>query len=244
MKALLLAAGYGKRLQPITNDIPKSMVKVGGTPLLINSLNILTQLGISEIGIVVGHKSDYIKRKIGSTWNGVAVQYFENAHYLETNNVYSLYKALDFCTDDMLMLECDLFYRKEIIQALLEGEGECCILVSPFNAETMDGTVIRVQANKVLSLILGKWQEYDFDYSCAFKTVNMYKFSKGFASKYAGLIKWYVENMSQNSYYEKVLGSMMFLRENDFELVKVSESMWCEIDDAADLARANERFGK
>ena len=43
MKALLLAAGYGKRLQPITNTIPKSMVRVNNTPLLINALNVETE---------------------------------------------------------------------------------------------------------------------------------------------------------------------------------------------------------
>ena len=53
MKALILAAGYGKRLQPITNTMPKSMVEVNGTPLLINALNNLVELGIKDVGIVV-----------------------------------------------------------------------------------------------------------------------------------------------------------------------------------------------
>ena len=57
--ALILAAGYGKRSQPITNTIPKSMVKVNGTPLLENILNNLVSVGISEIGIVVDHMADY-----------------------------------------------------------------------------------------------------------------------------------------------------------------------------------------
>ena len=107
MKALILAAGFGKRLRPITNTIPKSMVEVNGTPLLCNALNNVTACGITEIGIVVGHMADYIREKIGNEWNGVPVRYFENARYLETNNVVSLYKAADFCDDDMIMLECD-----------------------------------------------------------------------------------------------------------------------------------------
>ena len=58
MKALILAAGFGKRLRPITNTIPKSMVEVNGTPLLCNALNNVTACGITEIGIVVGHMAD------------------------------------------------------------------------------------------------------------------------------------------------------------------------------------------
>ena len=242
MKALILAAGFGKRLRPITNTIPKSMVEVNGTPLLVNALNNLTDLGITDIGIVVGHMADYIKERIGDSYHGAKISYYENTRYLETNNIVSLYKAIEFCNDDMLMLECDIFYHKEMLAALLAGKGECSILVSPFNPATMDGTVIRTEGDKALELILGKWQSEGFDYSTTRKTVNMYRFTKGFTAKYMPLIQWYVENMGEQSYYEKVLGSLMYLRECDMRIVEVPEDMWCEIDDADDLARARARF--
>ena len=244
MKALILAAGFGKRLRPITNTIPKSMVEVNGTPLLVNALNNLTALGIMDIGIVVGHMANYIKSEIGMEFNGAKISYFENPRYLETNNVVSLYNAFDFCDDYMLMLECDIYYHKEMLEALMAGEGECSILVSPFNPETMDGSVIRVDGDKALELVLGKWQGTHFDYSSTRKTVNMYRFTKKFTVKYISLIKWYVELMGEQSYYEKVLGSLMYLRECDMRVVEVPEDMWCEVDDADDLARARARFGK
>lgn len=244
MKALILAAGFGKRLQPITDIIPKSMVEVNGTPLLVNALNNLTDLGFTEIGIVVGHMADYIRNRIGTKWNGAKISYYENKRYLETNNVVSLYNAIDFCDDDMLMLECDIYYHKEMLEPLMKGEGDCSILVSPYNPETMDGSVIRVNGDKALELIIGKWQEPNFDYRNTKKTVNMYRFTKGFTQKYLPLIRWYVENMGEQSYYEKVLGCLMYLRECDIRIVEVSEDMWCEIDDMNDLQRAKERFQK
>ena len=244
MKALILAAGFGKRLQPITNSIPKSMVEVNGTPLLVNALNNLTAIGIRDIGIVVGHMADYIKGHIGYRFNGASITYYENPQYLETNNIVSLYKAIDICDEEMLMLECDIYYHKEMLEKLMKGQGECSILVSPFNPATMDGTVIRVNMDRAEELILGKWQDANFDYSDMRKTVNMYRFTKEFAKRYLRLIKWYVENMGKNSYYEKVLGSLMYLRECDIRVVEVPEEMWCEIDDADDLARAKARFGE
>ena len=87
MKALILAAGFGKRLQPITNTLPKSMVEVNGTPLLVNALNNLTALGITEIGIVVGHMADYIKDHIGTEFKGARISYYENPRYLETRSI-------------------------------------------------------------------------------------------------------------------------------------------------------------
>lgn len=244
MKALILAAGFGKRLRPITDNIPKSMVEVDGKPLIVNALDILAECGISEIGIVVGHMAEYICNKIGYEWEGIPIKYYENKRYLETNNVVSLYEALPFCDDDMLMLECDLFYRKEMIAKLMQGKGECSILVSPFNPETMDGTVIRIdESGRALELILGKWQGDNFNYSETRKTVNMYKFGKEFIQKkYAPLVEWYVKNMGEHSYYEKVLGSLIYYRECDAWIVEVPESMWCEIDDQDDLRRAREKF--
>ena len=145
MKALILAAGYGKRLRPITETIPKSMVEVKGTPLLINALDNLANLGVMEVGIVVGHMADYIKKTIGSSYKNIALRYYEVERYLETNNVFSLYQALDFCDDDMLMLECDIYYHKEMLMPLINGVGDCLILASPFNSRTMDGTVVRIK---------------------------------------------------------------------------------------------------
>lgn len=243
MKALILAAGFGKRLRPITNTIPKSMVKVNGTPLLVNALNNLTELGIMDIGIVVGHMAEYIKSQIGFEYNGAKITYYENKRYLETNNIVSLYEAKEFCDDDMLMLECDIYYHKELLSNLLHGEGECSILVSPFNKNTMDGTVIRIDGDKAIELILGKWQEDDFCYTNTRKTVNMYRFTKDFAKKYMDLVTWYVKNMGEQSYYEKVLGSLLYLRECDIRIVEVPENMWCEIDNKEDLERARCIFG-
>lgn len=244
MKALILAAGFGRRLQPITNTMPKSMVTVNGTPLLENALNCLTACGIREIGIVVGHMADYIRNAIGTSWKGAEIRYFENERYLETNNIISLYQAVSFCDDDMLMLECDLFYREEMIRRLLEGQGECTILVSPFNEATMDGTVIRCEGEKAVELILGAWQGPGFDYTNMKKTVNMYRFEKCFVrDKYMPLVKWYAENMGENSYYEKVLGSLLYYRECDARIVEVPDTMWCEVDDMEDLNRARARFG-
>ena len=73
----------------------------------------------------------------------------------------SLYQAADFCDDDMLMLECDIYYHQGMLERLLHGEGDCSILVSPYNPETMDGTVIRTEGDQARELILGRWQGAD-----------------------------------------------------------------------------------
>ena len=115
--------------------------------------------------------------------------------------------------------------------------------MSRFNPDTMDGSIIKADGNKAVELILGQWQGNNFNYTNAFKTVNMYKFSRDFMIKqYVPLIKWYVENIGENIYYEKVLGSLIYYRESDIRIVEVPENLWCEIDDEHDLFRARRLF--
>ena len=242
MKALILAAGYGKRLRPITEKIPKAMVEVCGTPLLVRTLNILTLLDIKEIGIVVGHMADYIQKQIGYEWNGAKISYYENRRYGETNNIASFYAAAEFCDDDMLLLECDICFSKELIEFLMKGNGACSILVSPFNKITMSGSAIRAQGEMVVELILGTMQDCNFNYTTAFKTVNCYRFTRDFVQKYLKLIRWYIETIGEQCYYEKVLGSLIYLQDFDIRIINVPEEMWCEIDNVEDLHRAERKF--
>lgn len=61
----------------------------------------------------------------------------------------------------MLMLECDIYYHKEMLACLLDGKGECSILVSPFNPKTMDGSVINIDGDIAQGLVLGNGRTKD-----------------------------------------------------------------------------------
>ena len=65
MQALILAAGCGKRLRPLTDYVPKSLVEVNGIPLLVNALECLSGRGIEEVLIVIGDKKDIIVERLG-----------------------------------------------------------------------------------------------------------------------------------------------------------------------------------
>lgn len=244
MQALILAAGFGKRLQPLTNKIPKSLVEVNGTPLLINALNQLSNRNINEVIIVVGHKKEMIKEKIGSTYKNMKITYVENNLYNETNNVYSFYLAKEYIKEDLIMLECDLFYRRNLIDTILEGQAECNILVSKFDKETMNGTVIQIDDEKnAKALILKKNQDEKFDYSDKRKTVNIYTFKKEFiVNHFLPAIENYVKTESVNSYYELVLGSLIYFENHNIKVIEIDKSEWCEIDDEKDLKIAEKVF--
>jgi len=247
MQALILAAGFGRRLQPITHKIPKSLVEVNGTPLLINALDCLSGKDINETLIVVGDKKEQIIDRVGHRYKDMKITYIENPVYETTNNVYSFWLASNYINDDVIMLECDLIYNKSLIdRLLLESKASCNILVSKFNPQTMDGTVVEVDENHhVRSLIIKRDQKENMDYTNMAKTVNIYCFKKQFIiDKFLPSVDVYVKTQSVNSYYELVLGSLIYYGNSDFSAVFADADEWFEIDNIEDLNRANTYFQK
>src|SRR3989344_6712776 len=76
MQAVILAAGVGKRLRPLTNDLPKPMVKVNGKPILEYTLSILPSV-IDEAILVVGYQKEKIMKHFGDSFNGLPLKYVE-----------------------------------------------------------------------------------------------------------------------------------------------------------------------
>lgn len=244
MQALILAAGLGKRLKPLTDKMPKSLIEVNGKPILINILDHLSDRDIHEVLLVVGDKKDMIINSVGHYYKNMKITYIENPIFDKTNNVYSFWLAKNYIHEDLLMLECDLFFKRNLIDIILQGLADCNILVSRFDKETMDGTVVEIDnENNVKSLIIKKFQDDRFNYNDKMKTVNIYLFRKKFIiDQFLPMIELYVRTQSVNSYYELVLGSLIYFKNADIKAIEIDQSQWCEIDNLMDLKRAETSF--
>lgn len=237
MQAIILAAGKGSRLKDKTVDTPKALISVNGTPLLIRTLNILAEYEIEEVIIVVGYLKEKIKQEIGNKYKNIKITFVDNDKYDCSNNIYSLYLTKDYINEDCLLIECDLYFSKKIISSIINQKADCSIMVSKYNKDTMNGTVITFNASgDVTDLIVKSKQEKIFNYSNKYKTVNIYKFSKDFfLKKYIPNIATYTQTESMNSYYELVLGGLIYYNNSNIKAVVVDESLWREIDDENDL---------
>lgn len=243
MQAVILAAGYGKRLKPLTDTMPKCLVPVDGKPLLMRSLEFLDARGVHDIVLVVGHMKEKVYKAIGHKFGRTRVSYVENDLFEKTNNVYSLWLARDRLCQDSLLLECDLYYEGSVLDALMAKPGDCTMLVSKYDPSCMDGTVVGVdESNAVTQLTVKAGQHGSFTYADKYKTVNMYYFSGNFLRKYlVPHLDLYVRVHGSHSYYELVLGELIYLGEPRCDAVIVEGDKWCEIDDQEDLRRAAER---
>ena len=85
MKSVILAAGVSRRLYPLTYEMPKCLIKVGGKTILDRQLNTLESLNISEVIIVVGYYRELIIDHVKSNFSNLNVKFVINHHYFETN---------------------------------------------------------------------------------------------------------------------------------------------------------------
>ena len=109
MNAIILAAGLGSRLKPLTKEVPKPLVKVNGLSLIERQIYLLKEAGICEIVIVIGYMSDKFKF-LEKKYN---VKLIYNNKYKEYNNIYSLYLAQDYLNNTYI-LEGDVYLTKNL----------------------------------------------------------------------------------------------------------------------------------
>lgn len=243
MHALVLAAGIGKRLRPITDTVPKCLVEVNGKPILVNTLEVLESRGIEEVVLVVGYLRDKVYERIGHRFGKVRITYVENPKYDTTNNIYSLWLARDYLNCDTVLLECDVFFEGALIDTLLEGRQQCKILLDRFQSH-MDGTVVEMNSDGIIQRLMpSRNQHPGFDFSDKYKTVNVYFFSKKFLQNYfMPHLDLYVKTQSITAYYEVILGALIYYGKPKIHGTVIDGIKWFEIDDEADLAQASYYF--
>jgi len=128
MKAVILAAGAATRLRPLTNHIPKCLLKTGGKRILERTLENLIANDIPEIIIVTGYLEEQIRSFTASRFPGLPVRFVHNERYEVTNNIYSLYLAREAVGNSpMLMMDSDILFDQQIIRELILSGYENCL---------------------------------------------------------------------------------------------------------------------
>ena len=130
MKAVVLAAGEGTRLRPLTEDTPKGMVEVDGTPILTHCFEQLTTLGAKELIVVVGYRKQDIIEHYGDAFEGIPITY---THQREQKGLaHGLLTAEEHVDDDfMLMLGDNIFNAnlQDVVRRQREDRADAAFLV-------------------------------------------------------------------------------------------------------------------
>jgi choline kinase len=116
MRAIILAAGAGTRLSPLTDSCPKCLVKVGDRLLIDLQIEALRAVGVEDFVFVVGYEAEQIRSHCGAT-----VRYIENVDYRTTNSIYSFYLARQQLDTDLFLFNCDVIFDSQVLQRMLDS---------------------------------------------------------------------------------------------------------------------------
>ena len=230
MRAIILAAGRGSRMNELTQDRPKCMVEFQHRSLIDWQTNALVEAGINEIAVVAGYKKEKISNKNISC-------FFENPHWSESNMVYSLFCAQEWLRDGEFVISySDIFYTPKIVQELLKSEADISITYDKNFAQLWSQRF----SNPLSDLESFKIDESGFLQEIGKKPQSLLEIQ----GQFMGLLKftkkgWLTaENILKNHDIKKLdcTSALQILITNHVKIKAVAiDNMWGEVDNANDL---------
>lgn len=234
--AVLLAAGTGSRLYPLTKKAPKCLTMVNGSSILERLLSNLNVHGFKKLIVVTGHLQDCIRDFLGNQWGGIKIEYIHSPKYKTTNNIYSLWMARKKIRNSFMLIESDLVFDKSLLSEMIYPDRLAAALLKPW----MDGTCVTVNRKDAVNAFVKDDDDQSDDIK--YKTVNIYSLSFESWSKILSRLNEYITNGKVNDYYEKVFADLVVDGSLSFEKISFDHKPWYEIDSLEDLAEAEQLF--
>ena len=238
MIGVVLAAGAGRRLHPLTDDLPKTLLSVADdTTILDIALHNLATAGLDEVVVVTGFASHQIDSRVSALQqrHGVRIRTLFNDKATIWNNAYSLWLARDYFSDGVLLCNGDTVHPDSVEKTLLAAETREVLLamddVKPLAEEEMkiilgpEGTMVRI--NKLLDPA-----------DVAGEYIGVTRIAPSAADGLADALEatW---RRDTNLYYED--GYQEYAdRGGIVDVAPIGPVSWVEVDNHEDLARARE----
>ena len=230
---VILAAGQGKRLLPLTKALPKTMLKVGDIPIIGHILSSINLNLINEILIAVGHNKEVVMNYLKNDFKGIAIKYVDNPKHAETNSLYSLWLARNFLKEKIAIINADTLFHKKILENLINSRYEAALAIDdtipiPLPDEAMKATIENKKIVDVSKTILPEKTNGD--------AIGIYKFS----GKSLKVLINELDNLVSNSVTKQLFTHAVknILNKVDIFSVSTEGRSWIEIDDQNDLNTA------
>ncbi|SFK16528.1 phosphocholine cytidylyltransferase family protein [Bradyrhizobium sp. Gha] len=242
-RAIILAAGKGERLLPITAQRPKPLLPVNGTPILRNCVQMLGACGIAKATIVIGHLGSLVVAELGTELAGVEIEYVSVKDYDHANNIVSLWAARDRLCNDVVIVEGDVFFDRAILDRILAPDIVSAVAVDRMKPH-MTGAAVSVDDQlRIQELVIVPAGGGEISQKQLWKTINIHRFSREFMErKFLPEIERTIRAGSTYEFYECALARVIAGGEVVLPAVLCTESRWMEIDDPIDYAAAQVIF--
>ena len=240
MIGIILAAGVGSRLRPMTNSKPKCLVTVAGKPILDYQLDSYRKAGITDIYIIVGYEGDKIRNHCKYI-KDINITIIENNEYEDTNNMYSLFLAKKYAYGKNFVLNnADLAVDENIVDLMCKNPSADLIAVDVglFNEESMKVTI---NAKGKISNI-SKLIEAGNSLGCS---IDFYKFSITSSKVFFDELERIIVKEKNKKDWTEIAMQRLFIEEQlNFDVLDINGYSWVEIDNYDDLALADRIFSQ
>jgi L-glutamine-phosphate cytidylyltransferase len=231
MKAVILAAGVGSRLNEITKDIPKTMIQINGRYIFSMLVDALVDAGITSIVFVIGYKKDLLRRVIEEELAGRAldVTFVVNDRFQSTNTMYSLWLAREHLDCDFAYFHGDLVFSRKMLRAFLASPTANAVLVDQrYPLDWQDAMKVIIHGNE-LKYMSKAVTVNEMDGTA----IGIYKFSQKGARELFGVIGRLIEKGVVSSWVSEAMN--IAAKAVPIEVVVNSDHNWADVDNMTDL---------
>ena len=232
MKAIILAAGIGRRLSPITDTTPKCLIKVGDRTIIDRYFENFERLGIREAVMVVGHLKEKIVAAIGNEFHGVHVTYLDNERYQE-GNIFTVHLASQAFDDDIIMMDADVIFHPGLLERQIRSGNRNCYLMDEGFVEH-DGEECKVAA--LNGRVVANNRRITKKYDRIGEGLGFLKLGLPTALELKKIVGQFIERGETTKEYEDALEILLEREVVGFE--PVGDLPWTEVDFADDIPKA------
>lgn len=202
MKALIFNSGLGRRMESLTKDKPKCMLKLrNGETIFERQLRILSECGITDFVVTTGPFKEQLY-EIAKRFENLHFQFVANDDYETTNYIVSMNNAYDYLDDDFLLMHGDLVFNKNLIIKLLRNKHRSVCLYNEEKALPEKDFKGRFKDNKLLEVSITIFD----DDCCAFQP--LYKLSRADLQLWKDKVAEFVNNGILTVYAETALNEI------------------------------------
>ncbi len=234
--ALLLAAGTGSRLFPLTKNSPKCLTLVSEKSILERLLINLKKQGFKRLVVVTGYQKERIREFLGNKSGDLSIAYINNPLYKTTNNIYSLWMARNIVSEPFVLFESDLVLNTSLLDEMMFPDKIAVAQMKPW----LNGTTVSVNKLNLVTQFQLKTTVINTDIH--HKTVNIYSFSLSSWRAIVKRLNQFILDGHVNCYYETVFSEMIDDKRLSLKAVLFDHQPWYEIDTIHDLSEAEKLF--
>ena len=238
-QAIVLAAGKGTRLAPYTDELPKVLVRVGGTPLLVRMLRQLEVCGVRSVTVVTGDRAAQVEAAAREAGTRLDLSFIHSERFASTNNSYSLSLCAKNLSRGTLVVEGDVIADTSVVRGLVSGPAPCWA-VRRFQPG-MDGAFLRAGDDGRLVELTIVRKGLGTPVGAAFKSMGMLKLDAATGARLATMLAAEVAASGGTRYYDLVVADNV--QALGLHLLSLEAGFWLEVDTPQDLAEAERGLG-